>query len=79
MNANDPVPLPLSTKVALVGRVEVVKVGVVKSASLALIPRFRLAPSATVCGPIAAKTGAWLVFVTVIATISESVALPSPA
>ena len=57
---NVPVPLPLFINVAPVGRVDVVRLGVVPSASVALILKLRLMPSVTDLAPIVARTGGWL-------------------
>ena len=70
----------LSTKVTPAGRAEVEKVGVLPSASVAAMLKLRLTPSVTDLAPMAARTGAWLpTSLTVIETISESMATPSEA
>ena len=80
VQSNTPVPSPLSTKVAPIGRSVAVKRGKVLSASVAEIPKLRFAPSRTVCCPMVASIGFWLpASVTVMVTISESLRKPSLA
>ena len=80
VQSKDAVPLALSVKVAPAGSVEADSVGMVASASVAERAKLRLAPSETVWLPMAAKTGGWLpASLTVMATISESEAVPSEA
>ena len=52
-----PVPLPLLTKVALVGRFTALIVGNVPSGSVAESLKFSVKPSVTDFAPIAASTG----------------------
>ncbi len=54
---NDPVPSPLSANVALEGRVEVERVGIVASASVAVTPNASVPPSLMLRGPIGSSTG----------------------
>ena len=74
-----PVPLALSTNVAVAGKLTADKVGVVASGSEAAALKLRLTPSFTDLGPIAASTGRWFALLTVITTSSESASDPSLA
>ena len=75
-----PVPSPLFTKVAPAGSDDVDRLGIVLSGSLAVIPKLRLVPSVADLAPMAIRTGAWLpTSITLIETISESLAAPSEA
>ena len=77
---NEPLPSPLSVKLAPLGSVEVDRVGVLPSGSEAEMLKLRLLPSLTVLAPIALKRGVWLpASLTVIETISLSEATPSEA
>ncbi len=77
LKLNDPVPLPLSVKLAFTGTFSATKVGVEPSGSIAFTPKLSTAFSLTFFGPIVAKTGARFVLVTVIATSSLSASVPS--
>ncbi len=69
MNVNVPVPLVLSVNEAFAGKgVEVVRVGIVPSGSVAETGILSVDPSATVLALIAAITGGRSVLVTVIET-----------
>ena len=73
-------PFKLSVKVTPDGRAEVEKVGVVPSASAAVMLKFKLAPSLTDLAPMRVMTGAWLpTSLTVIETTSLSESTPSEA
>ena len=62
-------------KLAPAGSVDVLRLGVVPSGSLAETAKFKLRPSVTLCAPIVARIGVWLpASLTVIETISESAA-----
>ena len=77
VQSKDPVPLPLSTKVAPAGSAEVVKDGTL-STSTADTANSKLKPSGVLCAPMAANKGAWLpASITVIVTTSESTASES--
>jgi hypothetical protein len=72
VQSKEPVPFPLSVKLAEPGSVEVVSVGV-DSISVAVIPNVSCIFSVVDCGPIPVRIGSWLPpSITVIVTISES-------
>ena len=80
VQSKDAEPSPLSVNMAPLGRLEVVRMGMVASTSVALIAKLRFTPSKTVLLPIVARTGAWLPpSVTVMVTTSESFEAPSEA
>jgi len=68
------VPSPLSIKLAPIGNVEVVSVGLIPSGSEADTPKVKRTFSSVFCAPIEASTGSRLIWLTVIVTISKSVA-----
>ena len=73
-----PLPLPLSTNVAPLGSVDVDKVGVVASGSVAATANARFIFSVVDCAPIDVSTGDWLpASLIVMETISLSPALLS--
>ena len=77
VQSNEPLPLPLSTKVAPAGRADVVS-DAMPSPPVEETPKSNCMPSAVDCPPIVARTGAWLpASMTVIVTISLSTAAES--
>ena len=75
-----PVPSPLSINEAPDGKVDVVRLGIIPSGSVADTAKLRLTPSSVALEPIEFRIGVWLpASVTLMVTSSLSIAKPSPA